>query len=117
MNFLRVKFPNQGDHMPKFVRADPVYILCLKVSWFGWKIMHSHPSNTYPYCTDEWYKILRVSNLSGKLESLFPEEFKIVFISRIAFVGLEKDALFITGYLLWIYSEPLFICYQPSLWK
>lgn len=62
--------------------------------------MYSHPSNAYPYCTDEWYKILRVSNLSGKLESLFPEEFKIVFISRIALVGVEKDALFITGYLL-----------------
>ena len=59
--------------------------------------MYSHPSNTYPYC---WYKILRVSNLSGKLKWRFPEEFKIVFISRIALVGIEKDALFITGYLL-----------------
>ena len=74
--------------------------------------MYGHPSNTYPYCTDKWYKILRVSNSSGKLESLFPEEFKIVFISRIALVGIEKDALFITGYLLWIYSEMLLICYQ-----
>ena len=35
MNFLRVKFPDQGDHMPQFSRAVPVYILCLKVSWFG----------------------------------------------------------------------------------
>ena len=59
--------------------------------------MYGHPSNTYPYCTDKWYKILRVSNSSGKLESLFPEEFKIVLISRIALVGIEKDALFIPG--------------------